>query len=212
MVSHKPAESNVVELPRADLENRIADAFTSTLSSVQIAALLREVDQADQAAQDASIRANEIALDPTTRPDAVAKARKEMEDADFTRRRMERATERLTELHDQAVKRERSEANRQEYDAARAERDQLVEDLKEYPDLIDRVTALILRVRDNDARLERVNSLAAGDQAWLASAEYVASGSPSAWNAAGSSDRPRLMSSKLVELTDAGTRPINLKS
>ncbi|MBB5277723.1 hypothetical protein HNR26_003804 [Rhizobium rosettiformans] len=212
MVSIKPAESNVVELPRADLENRIADAFTSTLSSAQIAALLREVDQADQAAQDASIRANEIALDPTTRPDAVAKARKEMEDADFTRRRMERATERLTELHDQAVKRERSEANRQEYDAARAERDQLVEDLKEYPDLIDRVTALILRVRDNDARLERVNSLAAGDQAWLASAEYVASGSPSGWNAAGSSDRPRLMSSKLVELTDTGTRPINLKS
>ncbi|PHJ93355.1 hypothetical protein VF09_37395 [Nostoc linckia z9] len=173
---------------------------------------MEEVEQADRAAHDASVRASEAALDPATRPDAVAKARKEMEDADFTRRRMEKAAERLRDLHDHAIKRERSEANLKEFQAARAERDQLVEDLKEYPELLDKLTALILRVRDNDARLERANSLATDGQGWLGSAEYIASGSPPSWNADGSSDRPRLTSSKLVELTSTGTRPVNLRT
>lgn len=214
MVSTRPAinDSNVVALPRPDLDNRIADAFTADLSSGQIAALMEEVEQADRAAQDASVRASEAALDPATRPDAVAKARKEMEDADFTRRRMEKAAERLMDLHDQAIKRERSEANLKEFQAARAERDQLVEDLKEYPELLDKITALILRVRDNDMRLERANSMRGSSENWLYSAEYLAGGSPAQWRADGSADQPRLISSKLVELTSKGTRPVNLRT
>lgn len=214
MVSTRPAinDSNVVALPRPDLDNRIADAFTADLSSGQIASLMEEVEQADRAAQDASTRASEAALDPATRPDAVARARKEMEDADFTRRRMEKATERLKQLHDQAVRRERSEANRKEFEAARVERDQLVEDLKEYPELLDKLTALILRVRDNDMRIERANSLCGGSGNWLHSAEFLACGSPSSWASDGTSDQPRLVHSRLVELTPKGGRRVNIRT
>lgn len=214
MVSNRPAvsQSNVVALPRPDLDNRIADAFTAALSSEQIASLIEEVQQADRAARDASARASEAALDPTTRPDAVAKARKQMEDADFTRRRMEKAAERLQDLYDQAVKRERSEANRSEFEAARAERDQLAKDLKEYPELLDRLTALILRVRDSDVRIERANSLCGSRDNWLHSAEFLACGSPANWMSDGTSDQPRLVASKLIELTPRGGRFINLRT
>ena len=89
-----------------DLEIRIADAFDAKLSSKALRELLAEVDRADQEAQEGSRKANAIALDPATRPDAVAAARKLMEDADFRRLRMERAKDKLTELQKAAVRRE----------------------------------------------------------------------------------------------------------
>lgn len=205
-------DNNVIALSRPDLENRIADAFTSELSSAQISSLIQEVDQADRAAKQASEQANETALDPATRPDAVAKARKEMEDADFTRRRMAKAAERLKQLLDQAQKRERNEENRLEFEAARAERDQLVEDLKEYPELLDKLTALILRVRDSDKRIERANSLCGSRDNWLHSAEFLACGSPENWMSDGSTDQPRLIGSRLIEITPKGGRFINLRT
>jgi phosphatidate phosphatase PAH1 len=196
----------------ADLETRIADAFQSNPSSADIAALLAEVAEADQRAKDASEQANETALDPATRPDAVARARKAMEDADFTRRRMARASERLSDLLEEAKAREKRQADREEFEAARAERDALVEDLKEYPALIEKIAGLIIRVRDNDARVLNANRLCGSREDWLHSAERIFCGNPEMWSSDGTHDQPRLVHSRLVKLTQKGGRHINLRN
>ncbi|KQY49253.1 hypothetical protein ASD46_25240 [Rhizobium sp. Root491] len=96
---------------KQDIETRIADAFASKLSSSEISCLLGDVSRADAAAKENSEKASEIALDPATRPDGVAKARKEMEDANFSRERMARARERLSQLHRDTVAQETKDAN-----------------------------------------------------------------------------------------------------
>jgi hypothetical protein len=152
---------------KPDLETRIADAFGAKLSSKQISALLAEVAQADQDAKLASEKANEIALDPATRPDAVAAARKEMEDADFRRLRMERAASKLTELRDYALKQEEAETRAAERDAAIVERDQLVKDLEQYAILAPKIAALLSRLQANNKRLEKTGG-------WIDRAEPIA--------------------------------------
>jgi hypothetical protein len=135
------------------LDDRIADSFAATLPSKDIAALLAEVTEADRAAKAASEEANKIALDPATRPDAVAAARRAAEDADFGRRRLERATEALTQQHQDAIARERAEAQRKELAAATTERDELAKDLVEYLDLSRRIVVLLSRLQASNARI-----------------------------------------------------------
>ncbi|MCQ1778244.1 hypothetical protein NOJ05_13635 [Neorhizobium galegae] len=137
---------------KSDLETRIADAFGADLSSQQLSDLLAEVARADADAKAASERANETALDPTTRPEAVAQARKDMEDADFRRRRLQRATEKLTIAKDDATSREQAAARKAERDEAAAECEQLAKDLAEYEELAGKIAALMVRVRASNER------------------------------------------------------------
>ncbi|EUB95586.1 hypothetical protein PMI07_002074 [Rhizobium sp. CF080] len=156
---------------KPDLETRIADAFGAELSSKQLSDLLAEVAQADRDAQTASEKARETALDPATRAEAVAQARKDMEDADFRRRRLERATAKLTELKTQAVQREQKAIR----DAARAAaieaRDQVAKDLIEYEELSVKITNLLIRLKASNDQVspqETAEAIArqAGDR-WL---------------------------------------------
>lgn len=151
------------------LETRIADAFGADFSSKQLSNLLEEVAQADEEAQAASERANEVALDPTTRPDAVAKARKDMEDANFRRLRMERAAVRLKEMRDKALRQEEAASRAAEQAAAIAERDQLVKDLAEYEVLSGKIVKLLERLEANNRRLEKIVG-------WIDRAEPIARG------------------------------------
>ncbi|WP_313522253.1 hypothetical protein [Shinella sp.] len=144
---------------KPDLETRIADAFGSTkLNSTDIGTLLAEVALADGTAKEASARAHQIALDPATRPDAVARARKEMEDANFRRDRMEIATAKLGELKADAVNREKLEESARERDAAAAERDQLAKDLAQYEMHAEKIVALLVRLSASNARIGDFNS------------------------------------------------------
>jgi len=143
---------------KADLETRIADSFAATLPSRDIAALLAEVTEADQAAARSSEEANKVALDPATRPDAVAAARKVMEDAQFKRLRMENATAGLQKLKSQAEAREAAEIAAKELALATIERDQLAKDLLEYDELSRKIVVLLDRLRASDARIGRNNS------------------------------------------------------
>ncbi|WP_333900431.1 hypothetical protein [Agrobacterium pusense] len=138
---------------KPDIETRIADAFASKLSSAGISALLDDVLKADAAAKVNSEKASEIALDPATRPDGVAKARKEMEDANFRRERMARARERLSELHRDAVAQEARDANAERLKAALAERDQLAKDLEAYRQHAEAIADLVKRLVENNAKL-----------------------------------------------------------
>jgi hypothetical protein len=161
------AGNKITSIVKPDLETRVADAFGADLSSKQLSDLLLELAQADEEARASAERANETALDPATRPESVAKARKDMEDAQFRRLRMERATSKLTEVREQALDQERSAARAAEQAAATAERDQLVKDLEEYEELAGKISELLRRLQANNGRLERVGM-------WIDRAEPLA--------------------------------------
>ncbi|APO67251.1 hypothetical protein IE4872_CH01609 [Rhizobium gallicum] len=182
------AGGKITSIVKADLETRIADAFDSQLSSKQIADLLAEVAQADAEAKAASDGANETALDPATRPDAVAKARKEMEDADFRRLRMERATLKLGEMKAEAIERERKDAAARELSAALVERDRLVKDLQEYEPHALKIVELLKRLEASDRRIK-----AASAGQWNESAESIARNAGQGWGVNVDPTLPRLL-------------------
>lgn len=153
----------------ACLEDRIADAFGAELTSSQLSVLLAEVAKADEQAEADAERANEIALDPATRPEAVASARRDAEDANFRRLRMERATSRLTEMRAEAAKREQEKRRMDERSAAVAERDQIVKDLAEYEEHASKIAALMERLKASNDRLEKLGE-------WIDRAEPIARG------------------------------------
>lgn len=169
-------------MTKPDLETRIADAFGAKLSSKELSDLLAEVAQADQEAKAASERASETALDPATRPDAVAQARKDMEDANFRRLRMERATIKLGEMKADAVARENLEAAQKERAAATAERDQLAKDLVEYDELSRKIASLLVRLSASNARIGDFNS-----------AEITARGASEQWAVQHDETLPKLL-------------------
>ncbi|CDZ60462.1 Hypothetical protein NGAL_HAMBI2605_10320 [Neorhizobium galegae bv. orientalis] len=167
---------------KPDLETRIADAFDAQLSAKQLTELIAEVGRADADAKAASEKASEAALDPATRPDAVAQARKDMEDANFRRLRMERATAKLGEMKSDAVARENLEEAQRERAAATAERDQLAKDLAEYEQLSQTITNLLVRLRASNARIGDFNS-----------AEIIARGAGAQWAVQVDETLPKLL-------------------
>ena len=143
---------------KADLEDRIADAFGADFSSTELADLLKEVGLTDVAAKEASRLASDRALDPMTRPAEVAAARQQMADADFRSKRFAIATEKLSELHRQAVRREEAAAREKAGREAAAERDTLAKDLREYEALSLKIVNLLVRLQASNARVSSEQS------------------------------------------------------
>ena len=111
------------------LDVRIADAFGDTTSSDAVAALIKEVEAA---ASEASLRADEArarALDPALSLDTVASARREMEDAAFSRDRMGAAADRLTGRLKEVRRAEEDRRRQAAYDEVKAERDKVAEEI-----------------------------------------------------------------------------------
>src|SRR5262249_16335104 len=70
--------------------------------------------------------------------------------------------------------REEDARRREAYEAARAERDRLAEELSIYPELVAQLADLAGRLAANDAAIERVNRKLPSETPWLDSAELVA--------------------------------------
>lgn len=182
-----------------DLDTRIADAFSNMPSSAILTDLLTEVAKADAEAKEASKRAAEIALDPATRPDAVADARKLMEDSDFSSCRLAIAAEKLLDLKRQALERERKAADIAEYTAAKAERDQLAEDIaREYPALASGIADILTRLQSNNQRVDAINTRHAGP--WLRQAEPIARNAPENWEVNTLKGASRLLNARIPHL------------
>lgn len=179
-------------MTKASLDIRIADTFDRMQSSEHIRALLDEVSQAEAKAREVHAEAKQIALDPATRPDALAKARKDMDDNEFASTRMTNASAKLKELLAAAQDREQVERNRAEHAAAKKERDELAAELeREYPALCEKLTSLMERVASSDQRIAKANQLHAGE--WLGSAEMTARGAPQNWEVSPDVSFPRLV-------------------
>ena len=120
--------------------------------------LIREVEAASVAAGEASDAARQRALDPRLSPARVAEARREMDDAAFSRDRLQEAVRRLGErLKDLQQQEERA---RRRADRARvvAERDALAAELAEvYPPLSEQLADLAARIAANDAERQRLS-------------------------------------------------------
>jgi hypothetical protein len=144
--------------PVPSLDDRIADAFVNTMSAAEISALLREVQETSEAAKAESKAASALALDPRLRPADHADARQKMQDADFRSTRLDRAAEELVGVLEDAKSREAAEAAAAEYQAAKAERDELVKALRDYPILASKIVALLRSMVANNERIGRANA------------------------------------------------------
>lgn len=179
--------------PPPSLDDRIADAFDNVMSAAALTALLQEVQETSAVAKAESKAASALALDPRLRPADVADARQRMQDADFRSTRLDRAAEELSEVLDDAKSREKAQAVEIEYQAAKAERDQLVKEIgEEYPALAGKLISLLERIAANNERLVRANPGRQGDQ-WLRPAEAVARDAPPNWEVNPTSDFPSLI-------------------
>jgi hypothetical protein len=163
----------------APLDARIAAAFEPDTSSDIVVGLISEVQTA---ASDASGKADEArtrALDPALSLDIVAAARREMEDAAFTRDRMNVASTRLT-VRLREVRFEEQDRQRQaRYKIAQTTRDYLAQELAEqYPGLAAKLLLLLVQLADNDREIERINERLPAGANRLLSAELVARGLP----------------------------------
>ena len=182
-------------MTKPDLDARIADAFAAPQSSGLLSDLLDEVGQAAAKALDGYAQAKQIALDPATRPDAVAKARREMGDAEFSSSRLANAAAKLKEILTAAKARELNDRKRVEFAAAKAERDELASDLaSQYPGLCDQLASLMKRLVANNERIAIANH-GGGHGEWLADAETLARKAPDNWATNHDSTFPRLTTS-----------------
>lgn len=164
------------------LDDRIADAFATSLASDALASLLHEVHETHTAAQAESKAAEARALDPKLRPADVADARATMQDADFRSKRMDAAAVQLQALLEETRRKEEAEVRRQAHAAAIAERDQLVKDLAAYEGHATAIVALLERIGANNAKLHMDEH-----------AERIARGAPLEWNVRDDSRLPKLL-------------------
>jgi hypothetical protein len=162
----------------SDLDARVAVAFRAAVKSSDVSALIVETEAAACAAGKAAERARERAFDPVLTADAVAEARRQMEDAAFRRERLQTAVSRLRERLKEVKAQEEDQRRWIAYEKAKAERDKLAAELKaSYPTIEDQLGELIAKIATNDREIEYVNSqvLPTGAER-LRSAELVARG------------------------------------
>ena len=87
-------------MPNTALEDRLAAAFDDGSKADDVKVLIKEVEAAALAADEAVKQARERALDPASKN--VALARREMSDADFRRDRLQAALPKLQARHEAA--------------------------------------------------------------------------------------------------------------
>ena len=96
---------NPVAIAQTDLDARIAAAFADGATSIVVAVLNKDTEQAATSASEQAERARNCALDPTLSSLELTDARKSMDDVAFKRDRLQAATgklrERLAQLKDQ---------------------------------------------------------------------------------------------------------------
>jgi hypothetical protein len=162
----------------SDLDTRVIVAFRDAVKSSDVSALIVETEAAAVAAGKAAERARELAFDPALTADAVAEARRQMEDAAFRRERLQTAVSRLKDRLKEVKAQEENQRRWIAYEKVKADRDKLAAELKaSYPSIEAQLGELIAKVATNDREIEYVNSqvLPTGAER-LRSAELVARG------------------------------------
>jgi hypothetical protein len=131
-------------------------------------------------ANTAAEKARERALDPTLTMKEISEVRRAMEDAAFSRDRLQAALPRLSERLKELRAAEEDARRWAAYKKLEVERDAIAEELKEYPALAKRIAAIVERLAANDIALDNLNAYALPTRApKLRSAELLARNLPS---------------------------------
>lgn len=176
----------------ATLDDRIADTFAGDDTSETIAALLQEVQKTSTDAKATSEAAEQRALNPRLRPAEVDAARREMDDANFRSKRMDAAAEQLSELLSTVKGKEASAIRKAEYEATKAERDELVKNLEAYQKHASALVELLNRLTKNNERIQRANQGQTAET-WLYSAQAIARGAAGEFGINHDSQLPNLI-------------------
>ena len=145
--------------PVKPIEERIASTLAAAddVKSADLAALIKEVETAAQAADEAATKAREQALDPAVVVDAV-KVGAAVASATLVRDRLQAALPRLHEHLKRAREREYVAAWREDYAAVKAKRDATAQMLRErYPAIVDELVTLMTNIAITDKEVSRVN-------------------------------------------------------
>jgi hypothetical protein len=145
-------------LPDAALDARIAVAFVEDAKSVDVGRLLGEVEAAAIAADAAADEARGRALDPRLSRDDVKLARREMEDAAFTRDRLHEAGAKLAERVEALKALEADRRMQAEHERVEAERDRLAEEMERMAEPIMKIADLVSQIAVCDHEIGRHNA------------------------------------------------------
>jgi len=146
-------------LPDSDeLDARIVAAFGEGAKSVDVSRLLAEVEAAANAADAAAGEARARALDPLLSRDEVKLARREMEDAAFTRDRLHEAGTKLAKRVEALKALEADRRLQAEHERISAERDRLAEEMERMADPIMQIAHTVSRIAICDREIGRFNA------------------------------------------------------
>jgi hypothetical protein len=140
------------------MDARIAAAFTDGTTSDDVGRLLPEVEGAASSADAVAKEARTRALDPLLPRDAVTVARREMDDAEFTRDRLTEAARRLGERVAELRALEKASAQRAEHERVSAERDRLAAELEGKAKPIAEVAGLVAQIDACDREIRNINA------------------------------------------------------
>jgi hypothetical protein len=136
-----------------DLEHRLRGAIEGATTSTELAALLRESEEAIGAAEEAAVLAREQAFDPQLAPDPV-QARDAMESASLMVGRLQTLHGRLQRRYAEVLEAERLAQYRRQRAAFEKERDVLKDEFaSEYPILTAKLVDIFARMTALDAKL-----------------------------------------------------------
>lgn len=154
---HAKASPAVAPSPSPSLDDRVLAALRDHAGSAEIRALIAEAEAALVSAETQHAAARERAIDPTTPGEAVAEARRIMEDRAFIAERMREAGRRLRDELKTAEAREATERHQAEVAAYTDDRDALVRALREhYPAAVETLTTLFRWIENTEAERQRL--------------------------------------------------------
>jgi len=141
------------------LDRRIASAFRNDITSTDLAALIREVEAASAAANEAAERAKTRALNPALSAQKVSEARQISGEAQFRKERLATAVSELRARLQDVRHAEKNTERQQRYDNARIERNDLVRELNDlgYQDFAEKLADLLGRIAALDVVLLDIN-------------------------------------------------------
>jgi hypothetical protein len=148
----------LARLPDPALDARVAAAFEEGATSNDVSLLLEEVEAAATAADAAAGEVRARALDPLLSPDEVKLARRDMEDAAFTRDRLCEARNKLVERIEVLKALEVDRRARVEHERVLAERDRLAEEMGYMAEPIVRIAHLASKIEACDREAGRINA------------------------------------------------------
>ncbi len=146
-----------------EMDARIVAAFADGATADDVCRLLAEVEAAANGADSVAKEARTRALDPRLPGDEATLARREMDDAEFTRDRLTEAARRLGERLSELRAIEKARAQRAEHQRVSAERDRLAEEMERMTEPVAQIAGLVAQIDACGRQVRNLNATSGPD-------------------------------------------------